>query len=85
MYGLHHDAHGGWSVGGEVACQVGQGLPVQLRANPEQEDPHGALAAEAQAPDQVVGAAHVVGHQLRLARADDGLGVLPQIALEAAA
>ena len=82
---LRHHADRGRLMRGEGGGEMRERLPVVVGACPQQQDVHGALAAESQAPQQVVAAAHVVAHLARLAAGDDAACVLAQIPFQAAA
>ncbi len=42
-------------MAGERALEMHQRLPVPIRTRAQQENPHGALTADAQSPEKIVG------------------------------
>ncbi len=82
---LDHHAERGRHMLLERAGEMGKRLPVVVRARPEQQDLHCALAPESQSPQRVIPLPEVVLHRAGLAGADHGARVLAQIGLETAA
>ena len=62
------DADGGGRMSGQRSGQMREGLPVAVGAGSQQEDFHGAFAADPQSPQQILGPEQVVTHYSRLAR-----------------
>ena len=64
--------------------QIGQGLPVIGGTDRQKHDPHGALAAHPEPPQELIRPLQVVLHGARLSLPDDLDGVFAQVSLQAA-
>src|SRR6185437_5697190 len=62
-----------------------QRLPLLPRPDAQQQNPHGALTAQAEAPDQIVRIAQVIRHERGVAGLDHRAGALAEVTFQASA